>query len=268
MITLADALQIALLVSVIHMSAYYLLSLVKRDASVVDIGWGLGFVLIAWILWGSATEKSLGLNLMVLFVSIWGIRLAWHITNRKLKAGNVEDWRYQTRREAWGRQFVGRSYFQIFLLQALLMVVIAMPILVAATNHADFDASIWLGVGSLVWLAGFYFEAVGDGQLAKFIAKKNIRKKQAKGKQFMTSGLWAYTRHPNYFGEVIQWWGLFVMTAGLSNFWWAVLSPLTITFLLLKVTGIPMLEGKYAGDKEFEKYRRRTNAFFPGPRRK
>jgi steroid 5-alpha reductase family enzyme len=142
-----------------------------------------------------------------------------------------------------------------------------MPLLVAVQSSGDFETSFWLYLGSLLWIIGFYFEAVGDRQLTKFLMKKSSSKKK-KSKQFLTSGLWAYTRHPNYFGEVTQWWGLFVMTIGLANFWWGVIGPLTITFLLLMLSGIPMLEKKYAGNKEFEKYRKTTNAFFPGPRRR
>jgi steroid 5-alpha reductase family enzyme len=112
-------------------------------------------------------------------------------------------------------------------------------------------------IGLIIWLLGFVFESVGDHQLSKF-----KRKEENKGK-IMTQGLWKYTRHPNYFGEVVMWWGIFLMALSVKNGWTAVVSPLLITFLLLKVSGITMLERKYAGNEEFQEYAKRTNAFFP-----
>jgi steroid 5-alpha reductase family enzyme len=115
-------------------------------------------------------------------------------------------------------------------------------------------------VGVLVWLVGFYFEAVGDWQLKKF-----IKNPENKGK-IMQSGLWAYSRHPNYFGEVTMWWGIWLLN--FSQNWWTVVGPMTITFLILKVSGVPLLEKKYEGNKEFEDYKKRTSIFLPLPQRK
>ena len=148
------------------------------------------------------------------------------------------------------------------MLQGLLAVVIAAPVLVAHhdSNDSLLNENIWLTViGSTVWWVGFLFESIGDWQLTKFIGNK-----KNKGK-VMTTGLWKYTRHPNYFGEVTMWWGLWLIVAPLNGGITAIISPLTITFLLLKVSGIPMLEKKYEKKKAFQAYKKKTSAFFPLP---
>jgi steroid 5-alpha reductase family enzyme len=117
-------------------------------------------------------------------------------------------------------------------------------------------------LGAAVWLAGFLFEAVGDYQLGQF-----KRKPESKGK-IMTSGLWRYTRHPNYFGEAALWWGIWLAALSVEGGWAGIISPLTIGFLLLKVSGVTMLEKKYVGNEEFAAYARRTSAFFPMPPKK
>jgi steroid 5-alpha reductase family enzyme len=217
----------------LYMSAFYVLSLFKRDASLVDIGWGLGFVLLVWLFRLLQSDSvSAGFNVIALLVSIWGIRLAAHIYMR------------------------------------LLMLVIAAPILAAAHHIDSFDVDIWLWLGAAVWLLGFLFEAIGDWQLSRFIKEKKARRAEVKGPRFMTSGLWRYTRHPNYFGEVTLWWGLFVALLGLGDIWWAIISPVTITFLLLRISGVTMLEQKYADDPEFQAFKNTTSAFFPLPPKK
>jgi steroid 5-alpha reductase family enzyme len=251
----------------LYMSAFYVLSLFKRDASLVDIGWGLGFVLLVWLFRLLQSDSvSAGFNVIALLVSIWGIRLAAHIYMRS--AGQDEDWRYRSMRQRWGPNFWWRSYVQIFLLQGLLMLVIAAPILAAAHHIDSFDVDIWLWLGAAVWLLGFLFEAIGDWQLSRFIKEKKARRAEVKGPRFMTSGLWRYTRHPNYFGEVTLWWGLFVALLGLGDIWWAIISPVTITFLLLRISGVTMLEQKYADDPEFQAFKNTTSAFFPLPPKK
>lgn len=162
------------------------------------------------------------------------------------------------------------------MLQGIFMMIISAPIIVAAAAE-NTDITALAIAGSVIWLVGFYFEAVGDYQLTKFLkkkqevpakAKKGKKGKRKKGPEFMTNGLWRFTRHPNYFGEVTQWWGLWVVVVGSSYGLYAVVSPLAITWLLLKVSGIPMLEKKWEDNKEFKKYKKRTNAFFPGPPRR
>lgn len=136
------------------------------------------------------------------------------------------------------------------------MLLIGLPILIvgfAKTQHLN----VFSIIGLIVWLIGFAFEAIGDYQLSVFLKH---RKNKA---DIMQTGLWKYTRHPNYFGEVLIWWGIFIITLPLQNGFWGIISPLTITFLLLYVSGIPMLEAKYKDDAQFQDYKRRTSAFFP-----
>lgn len=172
--------------------------------------------------------------------------------------GRGEDFRYQAWRETWGRWFVVRSIGQIYVLQGAIILVILTPVILARrAPGGPLGPLDWLGVA--VWLVGFCFEAVGDAQLLAF--KRNSGNRG----RFMTRGLWRYTRHPNYFGEVTLWWGVLLVGLGAGYGAIGIVSPLTITALLLFVSGIPMLERKWAGDPEFEAYRRRTSAFIPWP---
>jgi len=238
----------------LYMSVIFCVALVKKDNSIVDIAWGVGFICVAlltFFLKEGFTARHLIVSGLIL---IWGMRLALHIALRK--KGKGEDYRYAKWREDWGRWFVLRSYFQIFMLQGIFLFVIALPIILVNFSMRETLTLVdILGVG--VWCIGFFFEAVGDYQLRRF--KKNPA---SKGK-IMTTGLWIYTRHPNYFGEVVLWWGIFLIALSVDNGWLAVLSPLTITFLLLRISGVTMLEKKYKGNPEFDAYAQRTNVFFP-----
>lgn len=261
--SLTELFAVAGVTAWLFMSAFYVLSLIKRDASLVDIGWGAGFVLIAWVYrLRYADALPAGYDVILWLVTVWGLRLAAHIHLRKPAE---EDWRYRDMRDRWAGQFWWRSYIQIFLLQGLLMVVISAPIIASAHPGARPADALWLWIGTAIWLIGFFFEAVGDWQLDRFIKVKRARANPADGPRFMTTGLWRYTRHPNYFGEVVLWWGLFIAHFGVSGNWWAIIGPLTVTFLLLKVSGVTMLEKKYDGVAEFEAYKSRTSAFFPLP---
>jgi steroid 5-alpha reductase family enzyme len=234
----------------LYMTAWYFIAILKKDNSIVDVAWGLGFVLVFWIqfyLYG----RPLVLGLMV---TIWGLRLAAHIFQRNRKKG--EDWRYQKWREEWGKHFYLRSFLQVFMLQGFFMWVVAMPLMQAAPENQSLTWIQWIGI--LVWLTGLLWEAVADWQLSRFKANP-----ENKGK-IMTGGLWHYSRHPNYFGEIVLWCGIFLFCLPYSNWWMSLLSPLTITWLLNRVSGVPMLEKKYAGDPEYQAYVSRTNALIPG----
>jgi steroid 5-alpha reductase family enzyme len=238
----------------LYMTTVFLLALKKKDNSIVDIAWGLGFIGVAILtlfLSEGLTARQLIISVLIF---IWGVRLALHIAIRK--RGKGEDFRYAKWRRDWGGWFVLRSYFQIFMLQGVFLFIISLPImLVNISSRLDLTGMDFLGVS--VWLIGFFFEAVGDYQLKQF-----KQKVENKGK-IITTGLWRYTRHPNYFGEVVMWWGIFLVALSVENGWIAILSPLTISFLLLRVSGVTMLEKKYKGHPEFEAYAARTNAFFP-----
>ena len=236
-----------------YMTLWFIFSLIKKRNDVADIAWGLGFVVIC--LFGAMTQPFLPISVLVYsLVAVWGLRLAVHIAQRG--RGKEEDFRYQKWRREWGRYFLLRSYLQVYLLQGFFMLLISLPILIVGLAKPQ-HLNVLSIIGLIVWLIGFAFEAIGDYQLSVFLKH---RKNKA---EIMQTGLWRYTRHPNYFGEVLIWWGIFIITLPLQNAFWGIISPLTITFLLLYVSGIPMLEAKYKNDVQFQDYKRRTSAFFP-----
>ena len=242
------------LLILLYMTGLFVIALARKDNSLADIGWGIGFILVALLTFVLEPGFALRHLLIVSLVLIWGLRLAVHVFIRN--RGRGEDFRYARWRKDWGKSFVIRSYFQVFILQGMFMFLISAPLLIV--NHSNEQGLIVLDViGIVFWSLGFVFEAVGDGQLVKF-----KRDPSHKGK-IITSGLWSTTRHPNYFGEATQWWGIFLIALSVRNGWLAVISPVVITFLLLRVSGVTMLEKKYAGNPEFAAYARRTSAFVP-----
>jgi len=242
-----------------YMTVWFVIALMRGRNDIVDVAWGPGFILAAFVSLGvGGTYSGRGL-LISLLVLLWGSRLAVHIHARN--RGKEEDRRYRKWREEWGDPVVLRSFLQIFMLQGVLLVVVAVPVIFAnASPSVPFSKLNWVGVA--VWLTGFYFEAMGDWQLLRF-----IRDPANRGK-LMTAGLWRYTRHPNYFGEVTLWWGIWLITLGMPGAWLTIIGPLTITLLILKVSGVPMLERHYEGRADFEEYKLRTSAFFPRPPRR
>lgn len=244
------------LVLLIYMSLWFVVSLLKKRNDVADVAWGLGFVLLSWVSFFLSGAGGLRGLIVCLLVSVWGLRLARHIHRRN--KGKPEDYRYQQWRKDWGKWFYLRSYFQVYFLQGVLLFVIVLPVLMINRNVGS--AIGWLDfIGIAVWLWGFYFEAVGDAQLARFI------KNPANKGQLMQTGLWAYTRHPNYFGEVTQWWGIWLVALSIPWGLFSVVGPFTITFLILKVSGIPMLEKKMAENPNFADYKKRVSKFIPLP---
>ncbi|NQV90557.1 DUF1295 domain-containing protein [Candidatus Uhrbacteria bacterium] len=242
----------------IYMTLWFFVSLIRKRNDVADVAWGLGFVLMTWVSFILSDDSSLRGLLTGALVSIWGLRLAWHIHARN--KGKQEDYRYLAWRKQWGKWFYVRSYFQVFLLQGVLLFVIILPVLLI--NMRSGPGLGWLdAVGIAVWLFGFYFEAVGDAQLRRF-----LKNPTNKGK-LMQEGLWAYTRHPNYFGEVTQWWGIWIVALSVPSGLLGVLGPITITFLIVKVSGIPMLEKKMEEHPDFAEYKKRTSVFIPKPRK-
>jgi len=237
-----------------YMSFIFLLAWIKKDSSIVDIAWGIGFISVAILT--SFLEAGFAPRhvLVTALIFLWGTRLAAHIAIRN--KGRGEDFRYAQWRKDWGMWFFIRSFFQIYMLQGFLLLIIAYPVMLI--NHSEEPGIKFLDIlGLIIWLIGFFFEAVGDYQLSKFKRKAENKRK------IMTQGLWRYTRHPNYFGEIAMWWGIFLIALSVKSGWTAIVSPLVITFLLLRVSGITMLEKKYVGNKEFEEYAKRTSAFFP-----
>jgi steroid 5-alpha reductase family enzyme len=238
-----------------YMTLWFIFSVLKKRNDIADIAWGLGFILIAWSGLYLANTSLRGI-LVNMLVTIWGMRLALHIYKRNLS--KKEDYRYAAWRKEWGKWFYLRSYFQVYLLQGLLLFLIIQPVIFIHTQVSTSLGMLDL-IGLLVWVAGFYFESVGDSQLKTFISNP-----ANKGK-IMETGLWKYTRHPNYFGEVTMWWGLFIIALSILGSFFTIIGPLTITVLILFVSGIPLLEKKYAGRTDFESYKKRTSVFFPLP---
>ncbi len=238
----------------LYFNFWFLVSLIRKRNDVVDIAWGLGFVLMTWsALWlsGNYEERQW---LITTLITLWGIRLSWHIFTRN--KNKEEDTRYQKLRAEWKNLFVVRSYFFIYLLQGVLLFIIVLPVLYI--QKESYSTLRWHDlIGGVIWLVGFLFEAVGDRQLRLFVSKS-----ENKGK-LMTEGLWKYTRHPNYFGEVTMWWGIWIIVRAVTGAYWTILSPLLITYLILKVSGIPLLEKRYAGNQEWEAYKAKTSVFFP-----
>jgi steroid 5-alpha reductase family enzyme len=236
-----------------YMTLWFIFSLIKRRNDVADIAWGLGFIAIC--LFMMVKQPLLPISAVVYsLVTIWGLRLAIHIGLRS--KGKPEDFRYQKWRKEWGVNFLIRSYLQVYLLQGFFMLLISLPILIVG-SAATGSFNAFTVIGLTIWLIGFAFEAIGDYQLSVFIKKRKTKA------DIMQTGLWRYTRHPNYFGEVLLWWGIFIITLPFQYGFWGIISPLTITFLMLYVSGIPMLEAKYKDDGQYQDYKRRTSAFFP-----
>lgn len=238
-------------------SAWFLLAAALRRNDLADVAWGPGFIVLSLYLLLAGTPDARDVLLATL-VAIWGARLALHISLRN--RGRPEDFRYRNWREEWGKTALVRSWLQVFLLQGGILLIIATPLFAsAAAQGPPLSLPSWIGLA--VWVFGFGFEAIGDDQLRRF------RSDPANRDRILTTGLWRYSRHPNYFGEVILWWGIFLIVLPVPGAWWTIVSPLLLTFLILRVSGIPMLEKKYAGNPEFDEYRRRTSALFPLPPR-
>jgi steroid 5-alpha reductase family enzyme len=237
-----------------YMVFWYLISILRNRNDVADIAWGLGFIVIAWVAFFIANQPLHALMANVL-ITIWGVRLAWHIYHRN--TGKPEDFRYHQWRMEW-KNFYLRSFLQVFMLQGFFMFIIALPVMLI--NLSESGISIGFQVAGIgVWLVGFLFESVGDYQLKQF--KTNPANK---GK-IITTGLWKYTRHPNYFGDAVQWWGIFLMALFFPNGWMTIAGPIVMTYLLRYVSGVPMLERKYKNNSAFQAYAQRTSPFFPMP---
>lgn len=243
-----------LAVSIAAFSLLWVISLPLRNASIVDIFWGPGFILLGWFYIAMSGPTPRGL-LVVALTTLWGIRLGLHIGLRNL--GKGEDFRYQAWRRDAGRSFWWISYFKVFLLQAVILWIVSSPLLLAlGTGRASRVGLVDLA-GVTIFAAGFLFESVADWQLARF-----KRRPDSSGK-ILTSGLWSLSRHPNYFGEALLWWGLGLLALPTGG-WPALVGPALITFLLMRVSGVTLLETALVDKKPgYAEYMRTTPAFFP-----
>jgi steroid 5-alpha reductase family enzyme len=240
------------------MLCVWLVSLLLRDVSIVDLVWGAGFALIAWVTFFATGTPTLPNLLIACLTSVWGLRLSGYLAWRNL--GQPEDYRYRAMREAQGSQFAVRSLLTVFGLQGLVMWIVALPIQAGqlAANQTGIGGITLLGIA--IWIVGFVFESVGDSQLARF---KALPENQGK---VMDRGLWRYTRHPNYFGDFLVWWGLYLVSFGRGAAWWSAIGPVVMSVFLMRVSGVTLLERSLKARKPgYEDYVRRTSAFFPLP---
>lgn len=239
-----------------YMTLIWVASLIVRNSSIVDIFWGLGFVVAAWVYFAMTPQGFIDRKLLLLtLVTIWGLRLSVYILLRNW--GKEEDFRYRKWRDEAGSQWWWRSFFKVFLLQGFLLWIISTPLLAAQISPTPVGL-IWLDyVAVVVWVVGFFFESVGDWQLARFKANP-----ENKGK-VLRNGVWRYTRHPNYFGDATQWWAYFLVAAAAKGAW-TVFSPILMTALLMRVSGVTMLEKTLKDTKPgYREYIETTSAFVP-----
>jgi len=253
-----DVLGAAALVILILMVLSWVISIPLRNVGIVDIVWGIGFMAVAWVSAVTGDGDSSRSNLLTAMVTVWGARLAAHLWRRNRRGGEAD--RYRAMRKRHGHGFVTNSLFTVFLLRGLLIWVVSLPVqlaMVPETTSVGFLAV--LGVG--VWGVGFFFESVGDSQLAAFRADPHNEG------LLLTSGLWKYTRHPNYFGDACVWWGIFLVAAETTDARYAIVGPLVMTFLL-RVTGVSLLERSLSTRKPgYADYIERTSPFVPRPPR-
>ncbi len=238
------------------MLALWLVSVKLRDASIVDPFWGTGFVIVAWTAALAGEFSGWGLA-VALLTTAWGLRLSLHLARRNL--GHGEDFRYRAMRKRYPR-FELTSLVIVFGLQGLLLWVVGLPLQLAPA----FEGSRPLvgAAGVAVWAVGLGFEAVGDAQLARF------RADPANQGRVLDTGLWRYTRHPNYFGDATVWWGLWLVAVAAGAPWWTAVGPVVMTVLLRRVSGVTLLERSPAQRRPgYEDYVRRTSPFVPRPPR-
>ena len=239
----------------------WLVSLAVRDASIVDILWGPAFgavALVAALVGDGSSDRRI---LLLGLVGIWGLRLGGYLAWRNL--GHGEDYRYQAMRRHHGPRFGLISLVVVFGLQGVLVWVVSLPVQLAATAAEPADLGPLAAVGVVLWLVGLVFEAGGDAQLARFKADP------ASAGQVLDRGLWRYTRHPNYFGDFCVWWGIFLVAAETGPARWGIVGPIVMSVLLLRVSGVAMLEKTIASRRPgYVDYVARTSTFFPRPPRR
>ncbi len=256
-----SALLVILMVAISFMTLLFVLSRLFGRMDIVDLGWPLVFIVIAFASLTLGNSNALSVlnaqRIVLLLVCIWSVRLGYHILRRLMH--RPEDKRYRKLRQKWKGNEAVNAYVRVFLPQAVLATVVSASVIIINLSPSE-PLSTWVLVGVVVWLVGFGFEAIGDGQLRRHLAKNS--------RVLMTSGLWKYTRHPNYFGESLQWWGIFAVALTTQFGWVGVISPGVITFLLLFVSGVPLAERAFAGRPGWVAYKNRTSMFLPLPPRK
>lgn len=231
----------------------YVIAQVVKDNSIMDIAWGMGFIFIAGTTF-YFSEAGMKAYVLMAAVLLWGLRLSLFLAFRNI--GKGEDYRYAAWRKDWGENAWWRAFFQVFLLQGFIMYLVSL-VVIQGISEMPQELNALNYVGILVFAIGLLFEAVGDDQMRRFKADSSNEGK------VMNSGLWRYTRHPNYFGEALLWWGIFLISIPSGSLLLSLLSPCLMTFLLLKVSGVAMLERKYSNNPAYRAYQESTSAFIP-----
>lgn len=255
--TTARALALNAALIVVYMTLYWLVAKRRKRLDTVDVAWGLGFVLLAWV--SFIQFPSDRTRVIVTLVTIWGLRLAWHLDSRSRKRS--DDPRYAELAKKWKGNFWMRAYISIFLLQGALIWLISLPIVLTGRTVVVASPSYYLAAGIIIWLIGFLTETIADGQLEKFLSQKNRPK-------VLQTGLWRYSRHPNYFGEILEWWGIGIIALQVSYGWLGLAGPLLLSLLIIFVSGIPPIEKRRSKDPAYRHYQRRTSPLIPWPPKK
>ncbi len=249
----------ALLVAILSMTSVFVAAKRADRYDVIDVAWGVVFIAILVVTYVGYSRIDFGSTqfLVGALVAVWALRLTMHLQRRWGKLDG-EDRRYAALRKGYAKKPGGvgaNMYVRVYLVQAVLAVAVSFPV-IAVASVTPHPIGWVAAVGAAMWLAGFAFEAIGDWQLAR-------HRRTAKKGTLMTTGLWRFTRHPNYFGEAVQWWGIFVVAASVAPWWLAVVGPVTVTVLLLFVSGVPITEKLLEGRPGWAEYKRRTSAFLP-----
>jgi len=236
----------------------FMIALIKKDFSVIDIAWGISFFLIFITLYTAEYHiDSMRIKIIGFLVFIWAARLSGYIFYRSLKKGK-EDYRYANWRKQWGAKANQIAYVKVYMLQMILSLCIASPlILIFKFDDNKPFGNVWDFLGLSLWGIGFLFEAIGDYQKNRFKSHKENKDK------FCNVGVWKYSRHANYFGEACLWWGVFLISINIVPFYLAIWGPLLLNILLLKVSGVAMLEESYEKRPGFKEYKQTTRRFIP-----
>lgn len=243
----------------LYVTFWYLYGQKVGRLDVADEAWGLAqpFIVLVAIL--IAKNYSISSIILLILTLIWGYRLFSHLHSRHAKSPG-EDMRYAEMRAEWKSLLRLKAYIYVFILQGILMYLLGVASMILV--HSNVPLNLFSLIGIVVWVFGFIFETIADRQLKYFI-KDPVNK----GK-IMNQGLWKYSRHPNYFGEVTMWWGIFFFVLVNTGIFWAIITPITITYLIVFVSGIPLTEKHFGGSPLWQKYKDQTSPLIPWPSRK